>query len=174
VNDVFASCSGMPKKSTLDQRMRPDRAGAFAVTPGDLKTRARRIAEELFTQGDLPVADQLFAPDCRHHAPRALAPGADGAKTLISALRRAFPDLYAIVDVELAEGTWAAQRLTLTGTHRAPLFGVPACGRRIAWDLIEILRTCSNGMFDEHWCIWDERDLFDQIGTTPHEEGLIS
>lgn len=143
------------------------------MTPGELKTRARRIAEELLTQGDLPVADQLFAPDCRHYAPLPLAPGAEGAKALVSTLRLAFPDLYATVNGELAEGNWSAQRLTLIGTHQAQIFGTPACGRRVAWDLVEILRACSNGMFDEHWCIWDERDLLDQIGATPHEGATV-
>jgi steroid delta-isomerase-like uncharacterized protein len=134
------------------------------MSPDDLKVRARRIAEELLTQGDLPVADELFAPDCHHHAPYPVPPGARGAKAWVAAVRRAFPDLRAIVEDEVAEGTRAAQRLSLTGTHRAALYGVPARGRRATWQVIELLRVGADGRFAEHWCLWDERRLLRQLG----------
>lgn len=61
------------------------------MAPDELKVRARRFPEELLTQGDLAVADELLAPDCLHHAPAPLAPGTDGLKRWTRALRRAFP-----------------------------------------------------------------------------------
>jgi predicted ester cyclase len=137
------------------------------MSPDELKMRARRIAEELLTQGDLAVADELFAPDCRHHAPRPVAAGADGLKVWVAALRRAFPDLRAIVEDEVAEGDRAAQRLTLGGTHEAALYGVPSRGRRATWHLVELLRAGPDGKFADHWCIWDELDLLRQLGATP-------
>jgi steroid delta-isomerase-like uncharacterized protein len=139
------------------------------MSPDELKVCARRIADELFTQGDLAVADELFAPDCYHHAPHPVAPGAHGMKQWVVALRRAFPDLRAIVEDEIAEGNRAAQRLTLAGTHEAALHGVPPRGRRATWHLIEVLRVGASGRFAEHWCIWDELDLLRQLGAVPTE-----
>ena len=137
------------------------------MPPDEIKVRARRIAEELLTQGDLHVADELFAPACHHHAPRPIGSGADGMKRWVVALRRAFPDLCAIVEEEVAEGNRAAQRLMLGGTHTAALEGVPPNGRRATWDLVEMLRVGPDGRFAEHWCIWDELGLLRQLGAAP-------
>lgn len=133
----------------------------------ELKVRARRIAEELLTQGDLHVADELFAPACRHHAPCPIGKGAEGMKRWVVALRRAFPDLCAIVEDEIADGNRVAQRLTFGGTHMAALDGVPPSGRRVTWVLVELLRVGPDGRFVEHWCVWDELGLRRQLGATP-------
>jgi predicted ester cyclase len=141
------------------------------MSPDDLKARARRIAEELLTQGDLAVADELIAYDCSHQAPHADASGIDGVKQWVVALRCAFPDLRAIVEDEIADGDVVAQRLTLGGTHESALFGVPPHGRRATWRLVEILRVGPDGKFAEHWCIWDELDLLRQLGAVPAAAG---
>jgi predicted ester cyclase len=140
------------------------------MSPDELKVRARRIAEELLTQGDLRVADELFAPVCHHHAPCPIGDGADGLKQWVVALRRAFPDLRAIVEDEVAEGARAAQRLSLGGTQTAALAGVPPSGRRATWVLVEVLRVGPDGRFAEHWCIWDELGLLRQLGAAPTDE----
>jgi predicted ester cyclase len=133
------------------------------MLPNELKLRTRRIAEELLTQGDLVVADALFAPDCHHHAPRPIERGARGMKQWVVSLRRAFPDLGAIVEDEVAESDRAVQRLTLSGTHAAARDGLLPRGRRATWTLVELLRVGPNGTFIEHWCVWDERDLLRQL-----------
>ena len=137
------------------------------MSPDELKARTRRVAEELFTQGDLPVADELFAPACRHHAPRPIGSGAAGMKRWVATLRRAFPDLRAIVEDEVAEGNRAALRLTLGGTHTAALGEIPPSGHRATWVLVELLRVGPDGKIAEHWCIWDELGLLRQLGAAP-------
>ena len=133
------------------------------MSPEELKVRARRIPEELLTQGDLAVADELLAPVCRHHAPHPVAPGATGLKAWIVALRRAFPDLRAIVEDEIAEGDRVVQRLAISGTHREPFLGSPPSGRRVSWYLVEILRVGPDGKFTERWSIWDRLGLAQQL-----------
>lgn len=137
------------------------------MLPDDLKVRARRIAEELLTQGDLYVADELFTFACHHHAPRPIDSGAGGMKGWVVELRRAFPDLRAIVEEEVVDGNRVAQRLTLHGTHTGTLEGVPPSGRRASWVLIELLRVGPDGRFVEHWCIWDELGLRRQLDAAP-------
>ena len=53
------------------------------MLPDELKARARRLAEELLTQGDLAVADELLAPTGSHHAPNTVATGVDGVKSWV-------------------------------------------------------------------------------------------
>jgi predicted ester cyclase len=130
----------------------------------ELKARARRIPEELLTQGDLAVADEVIDPDCRHYASQPITPGIDGVKSWVLTLRRAFHDLRAVVEDEIAESDTVVQRLTIGGTHEGTLFGVRPSGRRVEWQEVEILRVGSNGKFTERWSSWDRHDLLQQIG----------
>ena len=123
----------------------------------ELKAQARRVPEELLTQGDLSVADQVLDPDCNHHALASLTPGAEGIKQWAAALRRAFPDLRAIVEDEIAEGDTVVQRITCSGTHRGEYLGVPPTGKRATWQLVAIHRLGQGGKFAEHW---SSADLF--------------
>lgn len=131
--------------------------------PDDLKRRARRIPDEMLTQGDLAVADELIAPACRYQAPHAEGSGIDGAKAWVAALRRAFPDLRAIVEDEVAEGDAVCLRLALGGTHDAAYAGVASSGRHVAWQLIAFLRAGADGRFAEMWCLWDDLALRRQL-----------
>ena len=133
------------------------------MNPEDSKARARRITQELLTQGDLAVATEIFATDCAHHAPMPMAPGPAGARQLIAALRHAFPDLRATIEDELVEGATVMHRLTLAGTHQGAWFDLPASGRHVSWSVALILHAGPDGSFIDHWSIWDQLDLVSQI-----------
>ena len=130
----------------------------------ELKARARRIPEELLTQGDLAAADELVAPDCVYHAPAALVCGPAGMKQWVRDLRRAFPDLCAIVEDEIAEGDRVVQRLTLSGTHAGAYGGIPPTGKRATWHLVAILRLGRDGKIAEYWSSTDLSGLLRQLG----------
>lgn len=134
------------------------------MSPEELKAHARRVPDELLTQGDLAVADAVFAPDFVHHGPIPHAPGIAGAKQLTLALRRAFPDLCAIVEDEIAEGDRVVQRLTLSGTHRGEYCGLPPTGQRATWQLVAIQRISPEGKIAEHWSSPDLFGLLRQLG----------
>jgi steroid delta-isomerase-like uncharacterized protein len=133
------------------------------MAPDELKIRARRLPEELLTQGDLDIADEVLAPDCLHHAPAPLAPGVEGLKRWARALRRAFPDLRAIVEDEIAEGDTVVQRLTLSGTHRGTFLDIPPTGKRATWQLVAIQRLGPDGKVAEQWASWDRLGLLRQL-----------
>jgi len=139
--------------------------GASAMARDELKIRARRIAEELLTQGDLAVADELFDPACTHHLPYPNAHGVDGVKSWVVTLRRSFPDLRAMVEDEIAEGDTVVQRLMLSGTHEGEFCGVAATGRHVTWDLVEILRGGPDAKFTNYWSIWDQLGVLRQLDT---------
>jgi predicted ester cyclase len=128
---------------------------ALAGLLKELKARARRIPEELLTQGDLTVADEVIAPDCVHHAPVPVAPGAAGLIEWVTALRRALPDLCALVEDEVAEGDRVAQRLTVSGTQVGPCNGFGATGGHVSWRVLVMVRAGPDGRLTEHWSCWD-------------------
>jgi predicted ester cyclase len=131
----------------------------------ELKAVARRFPEELLTQGDLAVAGEFLAPDCAHHATTPLAPGVEGVKQWVRALRLAFPDLCAIVEEETALGDLVIQCLMLSGRHDGPFIGIPATGKRATWQLVTLQRLGRDGRFAEQWISMDLRDLLRQLGT---------
>ena len=137
------------------------------MAPEELKARARRLPEELLTQGDLAVAHELLAPDCLHHAPAPLAPGVAGVQRWVTALRRAFPDLSAVVEAEIAEGDTVVQRITCSGTHAGEFCGLPPTGRRATWQLVAVQRLGPDGKCAEHWSCWDQLGLLQQLGVIP-------
>lgn len=137
------------------------------MSPDEMKAQARRFPDELLTQGDLAVADAIFAPDLVHHCSLPHAPGVAGTKQCVLALRRAFPDLCATVEDEIAEGDRVVQRLTLSGSHRGECYGLAPTGRRATWQLVAIQRIGLDGKVAEHWCSPDLFGLLRQLGALP-------
>jgi len=125
------------------------------MSPDELKARARRIAQELVTQGDLVVANELFAPDCRHHAPIPIEPGPGGVRPWVAALRRAFPDLRASVEDAIADGNAVALRLSVVGTQTGSWRDQLPSGRQLAWSAVELLHANDDGTFTETWHWWE-------------------
>ena len=141
------------------------------MSPEELKACARRLPEELLTQGDLAVADEILAPDLIHHAPTPAVFGIEGARQFVLALRRAFPDLCAVVEAEIAEGDTVVQRIACSGTHHGEFLGLPPTGRRAAWQLVAIQRIGPDGKCAEHWASWDQLGLLQQLGALPAAPG---
>lgn len=135
----------------------------------ELKARARRLVEEVFSQGDLAVADELVSADYVHHVPGDQPAGLVGLKEWVALMHRTFPDFRVIVEDEIAEGDRVVQRMTARGTHQGELFGVPPTGREVSVPFIEINRVGPDGKFVEHWSSVDLLGLLQQLGALPTE-----
>lgn len=89
------------------------------------KRLARRIPEEIASEGALDVVDELFSEDVVVRInPLGAAEGLDEFRQLPQRMRRAFPDLQATVNRIVAEDDHVALRVTLSGTHRGRFMGV--------------------------------------------------
>ncbi|HLI09773.1 MAG TPA: ester cyclase [Ktedonobacteraceae bacterium] len=128
---------------------------------------ARRVFDDLFSQGKLDAADEIYAPD--HTSHDAQAPGVNGAaamKHYIGMYRAAFPDLHMAVDDIVAEGDKVVIRWTARGTHRGELMGVPPTGKQAVVTGINIIRV-KDGRVAEEWINWDTLGLLQQLGVAP-------
>lgn len=138
------------------------------ATTDELKARARRLAEEVFSQGDLGVAGDLVAADYVHNVPGDTpTPGIAGLAEWVRLMHRTFPDFHVIVEDEIAEGDHVVQRLTVRGTHQRELFGMAPTGRPVEFSAIEINRAGPDGKLLEHWSSVDLLGLLHQLGTWP-------
>jgi steroid delta-isomerase-like uncharacterized protein len=77
-----------------------------------------------------------------------------------------FPDSRIAIESCIEEGDTVATRWTLTGTHTGPFQGIPATGRPVKFSGIEHNRVVA-GQIAEHWSMFDNLALLQQIGAMP-------
>ena len=130
------------------------------------KVLARRIVEEVFSQGKLSHIDELFAPGIVVHDPDKELRGMEQVKQGILRLRMAFPDLHYTVEDIIAEGDKVMMRFTGRGTHRGEFRGVPPTGKKMTYTGIMILRFVESKVVD-YWAVSDALGIFRQLGVIP-------
>jgi steroid delta-isomerase-like uncharacterized protein len=132
------------------------------------KALARRVFDEVWSQGKLDLADELLAPDFVGRPGGLGEPfkGPEGAKEFIGRLREAFPDITFTVEEMIAEGDLVATRWTSTGTHDGDFLGVEPTGRDAIFGGMTFLRF-RDGTVAEGWTQLDALGLLKQIGAVP-------
>jgi steroid delta-isomerase-like uncharacterized protein len=120
---------------------------------------------EAINTGNLAMLDELVAPDYTEHSEG--FQGVEPFKQQLAAFREAFPDLRVTVDeVLLADGGRFASRTTVTGTHTGDLMGMPATGRHISVEAVDIGRV-ENGQAKERWGGLNMYSMLTQLGVIP-------
>jgi steroid delta-isomerase-like uncharacterized protein len=143
------------------------------------KVIVRRIPEQIFSRGDLAVADEVLAEEYVEHALFGTRPvpgvpaGREGFKQLVAKLRAAFPDLRYTVEEMVAEGEMVAARVTARGTHQGELMGIPPTGRQVVVTGIHLCRI-ADGKLVEHWANQDDLGLLQQLGVIPIPDAIAA
>ena len=131
------------------------------------KAIVRRFFEELWNQGKLDVADEIFATDYIFHEPVAgEVRGPEGFKQFVSMYRIAFPDLQFRIEDQIAEGDKIVTRWTATGTHKGELMGISPTSVQVTVTGIGIART-DGGKIVEFWDNYDALGMLQQLGVVP-------
>ncbi len=132
------------------------------------KSIVRRFFEEVFNQGNLPVADEIFAPEFDGHG--LVSHGVTGperAKQTIARFRTAFPDIHFTVEELIGEADKVVVRVTFRGTHQGEFMGIPATGRQVAVSGVELARLASGKIVEESWHFFNDLSLMQQLGVLP-------
>jgi predicted ester cyclase len=135
------------------------------------KAISRRIPLEVFSQGRFDVIDEIVAPDLKEHGdlPPGIPAGREGLKAVAKALRQGFPDLTYRIDLQVAEGDYVAGYVTVNGTHKGEVFGMPATGKHAEWPETHIVKIV-NGKITEHWGVVDQLGMLRQLGLAATRE----
>ena len=126
---------------------------ASVTGPEHNKRLVYRIVEEMFNEGRLDVAAEIFAPDFVDRGHESMAEkdgGPDGFANFVKAVRVALPDIRATIQAMVAEGDYVAMWNTATATHRGELFGMPPSGKPISMKDFHFFRF-RDGKIVEHW-----------------------
>jgi len=127
------------------------------------KAIVRRLVDEAQTNGDFGVIDELLADDFVDHSPfPGVPPTRAGVKLLFGYLRAAFPDLRVRIHEQIADDEKVVTRKTFEGTHGGEFMGVPATGRPVSFEVIDIL-TLSSFRIVEHRVIFDRLTVQQQL-----------
>ena len=127
-----------------------------------------RRAYDLINTGDLDGFSQLLADDfVEHEELGGLPPTKEGVKEFFEVMKAAFPDLRFDAEDILASGDKVVARVKVTGTHEGEFMGVPATGKSIDVQVIDILRFGDDGLAHEHWGVIDALTMMQQIGAVP-------
>jgi steroid delta-isomerase-like uncharacterized protein len=127
---------------------------------------------DLINAGDIDGFGELLAEDfVEHEEMPGLEPSREGVKQLFHMYRAAFPDLRMDVQDVLVSGDKAVARVRATGTHKGEFMGMPATGRSVDVQLIDITRFGDDGRAREHWGVFDALALMQQLGAIPPSPG---
>ena|SRR5438105_4090773 len=134
-----------------------------------------RTLEEAYNQQDYATVDRWLAPDLVAHTPGAemMPPGAEGAKMADMGTHQSFPDKRTeILDI-FGDGDRVVVHVRMTGTNDGGLSwaNIPANGRKVDVDWIQISRHDADGKVVETWAQMDTPKLMTQLGAMTGMEG---
>jgi steroid delta-isomerase-like uncharacterized protein len=123
---------------------------------------------DLLNAGDVDGFGELLAEDfVEHEETPGLEPTKEGVKAFFRMYIAAFPDLRMTAEDVLASGDKVVARTRAIGTHRGEFMSMPATGRSIDVQLIDILRFGDDGLVREHWGVLDALAMMQQLGAIP-------
>jgi steroid delta-isomerase-like uncharacterized protein len=130
------------------------------------KALIRRFVEEVQCQHNLAALDELFSPDFVDHSGMTNPPTLEGSRQFFSMMFAAFPDMRFVIRQQIAEGDKVLTHKTLQATQLGPFMGIPATGKSVAVDVMDIF-TVVDGKITEHWTVGDMLRMMQQLGVVP-------
>jgi predicted ester cyclase len=136
------------------------------MSTAENKAAVARFNKGFIEGNDMDVYNATFAPDfINHTAPPGMSKGPDSAFIFFNHfLRPAFPDIKVVIHDQIAEGDKVTTRKSFHATHQAEFMGVPATGRKVVMDVIDIIQL-RDGKFIGHWGALDMSAVMQQLTT---------
>ncbi len=132
------------------------------------KAVVRRLLDELWTKGNLSVADECVGAAYTHHDPSTpdFPRGPEGEKQRATLYRAAFPDLRFTIEDMIAEGETVVVRWSSHGTNKGNLGAIAPTGKQVEVTGVSIARF-AGGKMVEGWINWDTYGMLKQLGVVP-------
>lgn len=126
---------------------------------------AREFVTRVFNEHQPDRASEYFTADAVWHGGSlGNIAGRDNVVNLLRVFIGALPDLNAAEQAVIASDDLVAMRLVVTATHSADLLGIPASGRRVSWDAVDIYKVTDDGKISEEWALDDMAAFASQLG----------
>jgi steroid delta-isomerase-like uncharacterized protein len=158
---VFGGCGRVPYYRTAAKPMLA--ANVANVGAGNERV-VRGFIENVFNAHDLKAGSTYLRPDFTvTNGFLGVRRGSDAYLKAIGKMSEVFPDLHATVEDAFGNGDRVVLRVTIEGTQRGPLWGIPATGNKLRWTGNNIYRL-ESGKIVEEWVAEDWLTVFRQLG----------
>ncbi len=133
------------------------------------KTTFRRYVEEVWVEGNLDAADEIFAEQYLSHQP-------DGSveertpqdvKAFVKEWRSAFSDTENVIEEMIGEGDKVLNRWRLRATHVSEFRGIPATDKTVVMTGMGLFRFSEEGKVVESWDNFDQLGMMRQLDAIP-------
>lgn len=136
----------------------------------DPQTLITRWFEDLFSRGDLDVADEILTETVRYHGPTSLSPqdvhGPADVKEYVETYQNAFPDLQYSVEEIYDAGAALAVRWSVYGTQESDFLGTEGSGETFSEDGLTIF-VMDGDRIAEVWSEWDTLKMGRELEMVP-------
>ena len=123
---------------------------------------------DLVNAGDIDGFARNLADDfVEHEETPGLAPTKAGVIDFFRMQLAAFPDMRMAVEDIVASGDKVVARVALSGTNRGAFMAMPATGKSVNVQLIDMFRFGDDGLLREHWGVLDALAMMQQLGVVP-------
>lgn len=119
------------------------------------KTLVKRYIE-LWSTGNLALADEVLAPEFVDHTHPNQAPGPEAVKQEVTAFRIGFPNVHITIEHMIGEEDLVAFRFVLRGTHSGPFAGFPPTGKEAVLTGVDFVRIVDGRIVE----LWSTQDTF--------------
>ncbi len=127
-----------------------------------------RRCYDLINAGDVDGFGEQLADDLvEHEETPGFAPTKEGVKEFFRMYIAAFPNLRMDAEDVLTSGDKVVARVRCTGTNDGAFMGMPATGKNVDVQCIDIVRFGDDGLAHEHWGVFDVMSMMQQLGAVP-------
>ncbi len=117
---------------------------------------------------DLDAFADLMAEDfIEHEETPGLEPTKAGVRDFFGMQIAGFPDMRMEAEDVFGSGDKVVARVRYTGTHKGEIMGMPATGKHVDVQLIDMFRFDGDGRVCEHWGVMDMMGMMQQLGVIP-------
>jgi len=126
---------------------------------------ARDYVARVFNGQNAERAREFFTPDVVWHGGAlGTVTGVDTIVPVLGGFIGALTGIKSEVQDVIANKDLVALRLVVSATHTGNLLGIPATGRRVQWDAVDIYRVRDDGKISEQWAFEDMAAILSQLG----------
>jgi predicted ester cyclase len=136
-----------------------------ALTVEERVAVARDFVNVVFNGNHPERAREYFTPDVIWHGNSlGTVSGVENMTALLTGFLGALPDLRAEEQDLIASNDLVVIRLVVSATQKGDLLGIPATGRGVQWNAIDIYRVTDDGKISEEWAADDMATVGSQLG----------
>jgi len=156
---LLSSC--MKKEGGMDAAMKA------ADSVRNYNIAGYHAVNDMFNSGKMDDLGKYIADNMvDHQMMPGQKPGLAGMKEVMTGFRAAFPDLKFTTNHITADSNMIWAQYTMTGTNTGPFMGMPATGKSVKIDGMDLIRL-ENGKCVEHWGYDEGRKMMEQLGLMP-------